>query len=146
MLDYLELPPYTTFRGGNRSPSLHIIGIESGAASLVIMVFNPFIKTCCSFTPWIIWNITPMSRIPEGIPHGSVIDDPLSAIQGTNDYGDIGYHGPEPPIGEMHRYQFRVYVLDSTLDLPGGSNKDELIKAMKGHVIQYGESVAMSTG
>lgn len=113
---------------------------------MVIMVFNPFIKSCCSFTPWIIWNIAPMNRIPEGIPHGRVVDTPLSAIQGVNDYGETGYHGPAPAAGEMHRYQFRVYVLDTLLELPGGSLKDELIAAMKGNVIQYGETVAISTG
>ncbi|PKL59615.1 MAG: YbhB/YbcL family Raf kinase inhibitor-like protein [Methanomicrobiales archaeon HGW-Methanomicrobiales-4] len=146
MLDHLELPLRATLHGGNVSPSIKISGLEPEAESIVIMVFNPFIKSCCSFTPWIIWNIPPMSRIPEGIPHGLVVENPVPATQGMNDYGDPGYHGPEPPAGEIHRYQFRVYVLDSMLPLPGGSKKDDLISAMVGHVIQYGETVAISSG
>lgn len=146
LLDYTELPPRCTYTGGNVSPSVRIIGLEPGAQSIVMMVFNPFIKSCCSFTPWIIWNIPPMGRIPEGIPSGLLVERPVSAIQGMNDYGEPGYHGPEPPAGEIHRYQFRVYVLDSILDLPGGSTKDDLISAMKEQVIQYGETVAISSG
>lgn len=145
-LEYLELPASYTYQGGNRSPAVRLTGLDPKAETIVLMVFNPFIKTCCSFSPWIIWNIPPLNRIPEGIPPGIKVEDPVSAIQGMNDYGEPGYHGPEPPAGEMHRYQFRVYVLDSYLLLAGGASKNELIAAMKGHVIQYGETVAMSSG
>ena len=65
-------------------------------------------------------------------------------MQGINDYGTIGYKGPCPPPGEMHRYQFRVYGLDTMLDLAPGSDKHALIDAMKGHMIQYGETVALA--
>ncbi|WP_319580697.1 YbhB/YbcL family Raf kinase inhibitor-like protein [uncultured Methanospirillum sp.] len=145
-LDYFELPNSATFQGGNISPAISLTGLEPGTVSIAVMVFNPFIKTCCSFTPWIIWNIAPLNRIPAGIPSGQIISFPISAVQGLNDYGETGYHGPEPSLGEMHRYQFRIYALDSMLTIPGGSSKDELISAMKGHVLQYGETVAISTG
>jgi Raf kinase inhibitor-like YbhB/YbcL family protein len=145
-LDYLEFPPSYTFHGGNQSPSLMISGLEPEVVSLVVMVFNPFIKSCCSFTTWIIWNISPMHRIPAGIPSGPVISSPVVAIQGINDYGEAGYHGPEPSPGEMHRYQFRVYALDSMLQLSGGESKETLISAMQGHVMQYGETVAIARG
>jgi len=145
-LDHLELPNSATFHGGNVSPAITLNDLKPEAISIVVMVFNPFIKTCCSFTPWIIWNIPILKRIPAGIPVGQVVTSPVSVVQGINDYGEFGYHGPEPPIGEMHRYQFRVYSLDSMLTIPGGSSKEELIAAMKGHVLQYGETVAISTG
>ncbi|NLL10973.1 MAG: putative kinase inhibitor [Euryarchaeota archaeon ADurb.Bin294] len=141
-LDFLEFPDTYTCRGGNRTPAINIKNLDAG--SVAIMVFNPFIKTCCSFTPWIIWNLPPLSRIPEGIPKEPIVTYPVQAVQGKNDYGTIGYHGPCPPDGEMHRYQFRVYGLDSMLDLPPGSGKDELIQAIKGHVVQYGETVALA--
>jgi len=145
-LDRLDLSADATYSGGNISPSIIISNLEPQAVSIAVMVFNPFIKTCCSFTPWIIWNLAPTSRIARGIPSGLTVDYPVPAVQGMNDYGEIGYHGPQPPPGEMHRYQFRVYVLDSMLDLPGGSTKNDLIKAMVGHVLQYGETVGISTG
>ncbi|MDI3502618.1 MAG: hypothetical protein PWR13_826 [Archaeoglobi archaeon] len=69
--------------------------------------------------------------------------EPIKAIQGRNDFGRIGYDGPYPPEGETHRYFFRVYALDSMLDLPPGAGRGELEDAMKAHVIQYGEAVAM---
>jgi len=85
-----------------------------------------------------------MSRIPENFPKEPVPLSPVQAVQGKNDYGTIGYTGPCPPEGEMHRYQFRVYGLDIMLDLPPGSAKDDLIHAMKDHVTQYGETLALA--
>lgn len=142
-LDFLEFPPTHTCDGGNQSPRLTFKGLKS--SSVVVMVFNPFEKSCCSFTPWIIWNIPPVQVIPPGIPHGGRVTSPISAVQGVTDYGTIGYTGPCPPFGQMIRYQFRVYGLDAMLDLLAGSDKHELIAAMKGHVIQFGETVAISS-
>jgi len=141
-LDFLEFPPWNSCTGEDRSPAVTIKGLS--CESVAIMVFNPFIKSCCSFTPWIIWNLPPVSRIPEEIPKEKVVSSPISAVQGINDYGTIGYKGPCPPPGEMHRYQFRVYGLDTQLDLPPGSDKHALIDAMKGHMVQYGETVALA--
>jgi hypothetical protein len=43
----------------------------------------------------------------------------------------------------MIRYQFRVYGLDAMLDLRPGADKHALVAAMQGHVLQYGETVAI---
>jgi len=142
-LDLLEFPPDYTGDGANRSPRIRIKGLES--ESVAVMVFNPFIKTCCSFTPWIIWNLPTLPVIPAGIPNAGVVTAPVAAVQGTNDYGIIGYTGPKPPAGETHRYLFRVFGLDSMLDLAPGSTKDELIAAMKGHALQFGTTAAICT-
>jgi hypothetical protein len=107
------------------------------------MVFNPFEKSCCSFTPWIIWNIPPLQVIPEGIPRKGTVIIPISAVQGITDYWTIGYTGPCPPRGQMIRYQFKVYGLDTMLALVPGSNKHQLISAMKGHVLQFGETAGI---
>jgi Raf kinase inhibitor-like YbhB/YbcL family protein len=63
-------------------------------------------------------------------------------IQGTNDFGRIGYGGPCPPRGQTHRYFFRVYGLDTKINLPPGANASQLKKAIDGHVVQYGETCA----
>jgi len=81
--------------------------------------------------------------IPEGIPNEGITTAPISAVQGITDYGTIGYTGPCPPPGEMIRYQFKVYGLDAMLDLKAGADKHALIQAMKGHVLQFGETVAI---
>ncbi|PKL70069.1 MAG: YbhB/YbcL family Raf kinase inhibitor-like protein [Methanomicrobiales archaeon HGW-Methanomicrobiales-1] len=140
-LDFLEFPPTYTCDGENISPRIRLKGLV--AASIAIMVFNPFEKSCCSFTPWICWNIPSVPLIPAGIPKEGVTTVPISAIQGITDYGTIGYTGPCPPAGEMIRYQFKVYGLDAMLDLKAGSNKHELVQAMKGHVLQFAETVAI---
>jgi Raf kinase inhibitor-like YbhB/YbcL family protein len=140
-LDFLEFPPEHTLTGGNRSPRITISGPQ--AVSVAVMVFNPFIKACCSFTPWIIWNLPAGQVIPAGIPCQGSTASPVPAVQGTNDYGTVGYSGPDPPPGETHRYLFRVYALDTVLDLAPGSGKHELIAAMRGHVLAYGETAAI---
>jgi Raf kinase inhibitor-like YbhB/YbcL family protein len=140
-LDFLEFPPTHTCDGGNLSPAIRLKGLS--AASVAIMVFNPFEKSCCSFTPWICWNLPPRAVIPAGIPREGITTAPVAAVQGITDYGTIGYTGPCPPPGSMIRYLFRVYGLDTLLDLPAGSDKDALIAAMRGHVLQFGTTVAL---
>jgi hypothetical protein len=68
------------------------------------------------------------------------VNFPLRAVQGKNSFGKIGYSGPCPPHGKPHRYFFRIYGLDTLLDLPGGSAKDQLVRAMRDHIVQYGET------
>jgi Raf kinase inhibitor-like YbhB/YbcL family protein len=140
-LDFLEFPPAHTCDGENLSPVLRLK--ELSAASVAIMAFNPFEKSCCSFTPWTCWNLPPVPVIPAGIPREGITTMPIAAVQGITDYGIIGYTGPCPPQGSMIRYQFKVYGLDAMLDLPAGSDKHALIAAMKGHVLQFGETVAL---
>lgn len=130
-----------TCEGGNISPRLKFKGMN--AASVAVMIFNPFEKSCCSYTPWIIWNIPPVPLFPAGIPRQGIVSEPIAAVQGITDKGDIGYTGPCPPHGQTIRYQFKVYGLDSMLDLRAGSDKHELVSAMKGHVVQFGETVAI---
>jgi Raf kinase inhibitor-like YbhB/YbcL family protein len=140
-LDFLEFPPSHTCDGGNRSPRLVLKGLA--CTSVAVMVFNPFEKSCCSFTPWIIWNLPPVPVIPAGIPPGGTVTTPITAVQGMTDAGMVGYTGPCPPHGQMIRYQFRVYGLDAMLELRPGSDKHDLVAAIRGHVVQYGETAAV---
>lgn len=143
-LDFLEFPPEHTCEGGNRSPALNIEGIDT-CSSLAVMVFNPSMREVLSYCAWLIWDMPAVKIIPEGIPAGTKIASPLSAVQGTNDAGIIGYTGPCPKPGEMHRYLFRVYGLDDFVQIPGGSRKSALLAAMHGHILQYGETEAIAS-
>jgi len=140
-LGFSIFPSVHTCDGGNLSPQIEIKGLD--AASVAIIAVNPFIKNCCSFCPWVIWNIEPRSLIPAGIPRVPIVASPIPALQGTNGYGGIGYSGPCPPPGETHRYFFKVYGLDTMLECPPGANDHELVRAMRGHVVQFGETFAM---
>lgn len=142
-LDFLEFPPASTCDGGDASPRIRIQGLN--ARSLAIMAVNPFIPSCCSFSPWLAWNIPPVEVIPAGLPKEVTTSYPIRAVQGTNDYGRVGYSGPCPPGGSTHRYTFKVWGLDAMLDLPPGAGKAALVSAMRGHVVQYGETAAICT-
>jgi Raf kinase inhibitor-like YbhB/YbcL family protein len=92
------------------------------------------------FVHWIIWNMELVSVLPADIPKTLSVTFPISALQGMNNFGRIGYSGPSPPAGQTYRYNFKVIGLDKILSLAPGSGKDEFIKAMTGHVVQYGET------
>ena len=142
LLPFVEFPPEHTCDGGDVSPPLTLQGLRAG--SVAVWALNPF-EPGCSFTTWIIWNIDPLPLIPKGIPKVPVVDRPLRARQGTNDFGETGYRGPCPPPGTIHRLLFRVYGLDRLIDLEPGASKHEFVEALKGHVVQFGTTMAMYT-
>jgi Raf kinase inhibitor-like YbhB/YbcL family protein len=138
-----EIALRSTCAGQDLSPQMRIKGLS--AISVAVLAFNPFEKGCCSFSAWLIWNLPADGAIPEGIPKKAVTETPLHAVQGHNDYGGIGYRGPCPQPGETVRYLFRVYGLDTMLDIPPGAVKGELVNALKGHVLQFGDTAASFT-
>jgi len=117
--------------GQNVNPPLRIEGTPADAKSLLLIMDDPDAPVGL-FTHWLVWNIDP--KTPE-ITENSV---PKGAVQGTNDYPGSGYDGPQPPSG-THRYYFKVFALDQTLDLKPGAKRKEVDAAMRGHVIAQGE-------
>ena len=77
------------------------------------------------------------SELPEGINKYPGAD--LEGQEGINDFGEYGYNGPCPPSGNEHRYYFKLYALDTVLDLSSGAKKQELLDIMEDHIIAYGE-------
>ncbi len=140
-LEFSQFPKKYTCDGEDVSPKIEIYGLRSDVKSLAIIVDDPD-APLGTFNHWIIWNIEPTNIIPEGIPNESELTNPIKAVQGKNDFGRVGYNGPCPPLGEIHRYFFKVYALDTFLDLKAGSTKKELERAIEGHILQYGEIVA----
>ncbi|HDH44978.1 MAG TPA: YbhB/YbcL family Raf kinase inhibitor-like protein [Thermococcus sp.] len=137
------IPSKYTCEGIDVSPPLRLEGLSDKAVSIAIIVDDPD-APIGTFTHWVAWNIPPTEEIPEDIPKEKVVETPIKVIQGRNDFGRIGYNGPCPPRGHgVHHYHFKVYVLDTTLDLKPGASKRELEKAMEGHVIQFGELVGL---
>ncbi len=135
------IPKKYTCDGEDISPPLELVNLSSNAKSIAIIMDDPD-APIGTFTHWIIWDIRPINKIPERIPKGKEISEPFKAYQGRNDFGDFGYGGPCPPKGKPHRYFFKVYVLDTVLDLRDAT-KEQLLKAIDGHVIQYGELVGL---
>ena len=91
------------------------------------------------FTHWLIYNIPAALRhLPAGIPPQDTL--PNGIKQGLNSYGKLGYAGPCPPVGDReHRYVFRLYALNRTLELPSRAQRDELLAALRPHVVATGE-------
>jgi Raf kinase inhibitor-like YbhB/YbcL family protein len=132
-----DIPSKFSRDGGNANPQLRIEGTPANAKSLVLIVDDPDAPVGL-FTHWLVWNIDPKAtEIPEkGVPKG--------AVQGTNDYPNLGYGGPQPPSG-THRYCFKIFALDQTLGLRSGAKRQELDKAMSGHVITQGQLMGRYT-
>ncbi len=135
------IPKKYTCDGEDISPPLELVNLSPKAKSIAIIMEDPD-APMGTFTHWIIWDIPPTHKIPEGIPRGKEITKPFKAYQGRNDFGYYGYGGPCPPKGKPHRYVFKVYVLDTVLNLKDAT-KEQLLKAMRGHIIQYGELVGL---
>lgn len=111
----------------NVNPPLRLAGLPDDAASLALIVDDPDAPGG-TFDHWLVWNIPPeTTEIPEGW------DPPSGVVEGTNDFGNVGYDGPRPP--EKHTYRFEGYALDATLSIERGAEKDALESAMEGHLL-----------
>ncbi|MDD5317768.1 MAG: YbhB/YbcL family Raf kinase inhibitor-like protein [Candidatus ainarchaeum sp.] len=120
------LPERYSCRGEGVTPPLSIRGIPPGAKSLALVVEDPD-APIGTFIHLVLWNIPVSSAIPENsMPEG--------AVAGVNSAGESGYFPPCPPSG-THRYAFRLFALDSKLELPPGAAWGELAPAMTGHVL-----------
>ena len=130
-LDGEKIPRKHGYKNGNVRPQLTITGITSNTQSLVIIMDDPDAQAAVGkiWVHWIIWNIDPnTNEISE-----SVI--PLGSLEGKTDFGDIGYGGPAPP-DKRHTYFFKLYALDTKLDLENGSSKQQIENAMEGHILE----------
>jgi len=130
-----SIPQKYTCDGDNINPPLEIAEVPEEAKSLALIVDDPD-APMRTFVHWIIWNIPPaISLIGEdSVPEG--------AVQGRNDFGKNSYGGPCPPSG-IHHYHFKIYALDIQLDLKAFSKKDDLEKAMEGHILDRAELIGL---
>ncbi|MCD6422723.1 MAG: YbhB/YbcL family Raf kinase inhibitor-like protein [Elusimicrobia bacterium] len=120
------IPVKYTADGENISPPLKISGTPQGTKSLALIVDDPD-APFGTWVHWVVFNISPnINFIPEGTqPQG---------LQGINDFKTLKYGGPSPPSG-THRYFFKLYALDTVLNIPEGASKKEVEKAMEGHIL-----------
>jgi Raf kinase inhibitor-like YbhB/YbcL family protein len=125
-----HIPPQYTCDGENINPPLEISDLPENTKSLALVVEDPDARN--NFAHWLVWNIPPNEAIRENSRPG---------ISGKNSFGNTGYGGPCPPSGS-HRYFFKVFALDTDLDLQAGSDKKMLEEAMKNHVLASGELMA----
>jgi Raf kinase inhibitor-like YbhB/YbcL family protein len=113
------------------------------AKSYAIIVEDPDAKPITPFVHWVAWNIPPdVIHLPEGVQEQERLTDPEGLLQGRTSRGSPGWFGPRPPVGDPpHRYHFQVFALDAMLDVPPGADRDQVLAAMKGHVLAKGSLV-----
>jgi Raf kinase inhibitor-like YbhB/YbcL family protein len=122
-----------TCEGENVSPALAWNGAPPSAGSFALVVDDPDAPGG-AFTHWVLYNLPPNSaRLPQGVPPAPQLAG--GGLQGQNDFGETGYGGPCPPPGKPHHYQFTLYALDATLGLQASAFKQDLLNAMRGHVL-----------
>lgn len=111
-----------------------------GAQSYVIIMEDPDAPQQ-PFVHWLAWNIpASVTSLPEGLQEQPRLTEPEGVLQGRTTRGSIGYYGPRPPPGDpAHRYHFQVFALDTVLSLGFGADRDQLLQAMRGHVLAKGE-------
>ena len=132
------VPKRNTCDGENLSPPLAWSETPSGARSIALIADDPDAPGG-TFTHWLLFNVPPQTR---ALLEGASSSLPGGGIQGRNGFGKVGYGGPCPPPGKPHRYFFRVFALDNKLDLKPGASREEIEKAMQGHVLAQGEIMA----
>jgi Raf kinase inhibitor-like YbhB/YbcL family protein len=123
-----KIPSRYTCDGANVNPSLKIFGVPENTKSLAVIVDDPDAPSG-TWVHWVVWDI-PVSEM--------IIEHSVPGSEGINDFGKKHYGGSCPPSG-THRYFFKVYALDTELDLDTSSTKSDLEKAMISHVLAMGE-------
>jgi len=126
------IPSKYTCDGDDVNPPLNIEGIPKETKSLVLIVDDPDASKG-TWDHWIVWNIPLTNKIEENSVPGT---------EGLNDFRKHSYGGPCPPSG-THRYFFKVYALDTKLDLDPNSRKKDIEKAMKDHILAKGELIGL---
>lgn len=136
------IPEKYSHLGANTSPVLRWPPAPDGTKSWVLIVEDPDAPTPQPFVHWLVYNLPPdISGLPEGIPANGELNHPAGAMQGKNGGQKTGYMGPHPPKGAPHHYHFQLFALNEMLPLKAGADRDELLKAMSGHVLARGEVV-----
>ncbi|MBI2611769.1 YbhB/YbcL family Raf kinase inhibitor-like protein [Candidatus Gottesmanbacteria bacterium] len=127
------IPDKYTCDGNNVNPPLTISEVPDNAKSLVLIMDDPDAPVG-TWVHWLVWNIDPKANeiVENGVPQ--------NAVEGTTSFGKAGYGGPCPPSG-THRYFFKLYALDNTLQLSSSFTKEDLEKAMNGHTLDKAELI-----
>lgn len=127
-----DIPSKYTCQGEDVNPPLEIASIPERTVSLVLLVEDVDAPRGI-FVHWVVWNIDPVNKIEE---------NSIPGIEGTNDFGRYSYGGPCPPSG-THRYIFTVYALDTILGLDSNATKQDVERAMEGHILAQGDLIGI---
>jgi Raf kinase inhibitor-like YbhB/YbcL family protein len=134
-----QIPAKFTCDGSDTSPKLGWGAPPATTQSFALIVFDPDAPSG-EFVHWVAYNLPAEKReLAEGLPKQEQLPD--GTRQGMNDFDKTGYGGPCPPGKLPHRYVFVLYALDTKLSLPRGATREQVEKALKGHILARGELI-----
>lgn len=136
-----RIPSKYTCDGPDISPALSWDSAPEGTKSFSLICDDPDAPGG-TWVHWVLYDLPPDVRgLPENVPKTKTLES--GAKQGITDFRRIGYGGPCPPPGPAHRYFFKLYALDIKLNLPPGVTKQEVERAMEGHILGRAELVGL---
>jgi len=133
-----EIPRECGYKNENKEPPLSASGVPEGTKSLALIMDDPDAMGAVGkvWVHWVMWNIDHDTLDIDGsLMTGRSYRMNMGIMEGMTDFGEVGYGGPAPP-DKRHTYIFKLYALDSELDLPDKSTKADVEKAMEGHIIE----------
>lgn len=132
-----NIPQQFTCDGKDVSPALEWDQAPDKTMTFALICDDPD-APAGTWVHWVLFNLPGGTRsLPQGVPADRQLAS--GARQGVNDFRRIGYGGPCPPPGAPHRYFFRIYALDSKLDLAAGAGRQDLDRSMQGHILAKAE-------
>ena len=140
-----RIPVRHTCDGEDLSPALAWSGAPEGTASYALIMDDPDAPPG-TWVHWVLYDLpAEQTRLAAGVSESSSLEGggTHGACWGVSSYSRVGYHGPCPPPGSPHRYSFRLYALDAPLGLPAKATKEQLLSAMKGHILAQAELVGV---
>lgn len=127
-----RMPQAFTCDGSNTSPALRWGEPPPGTKALALLMVDPDAPGG-TFVHWLAYNLPPLVReLKRG---ASLRSMPPGSREGRNGFGRLGYAGPCPPPGQVHRYVFRLYALDAPLQLPDPADLSAFASASSGHIV-----------
>jgi Raf kinase inhibitor-like YbhB/YbcL family protein len=133
------IPPQFTCSGADISPALEWSGAPADTNSFALIADDPDAPVG-TWVHWVLYNLPANAHsLAQNFPKSE--KGPDGSAQGRNDFGKIGYGGPCPPPGKAHRYFFKLYALDTRLDLKAGASKKDVERAMNSHILGQAETM-----
>jgi Raf kinase inhibitor-like YbhB/YbcL family protein len=133
------IPERHTCDGENVSPQLSWGEVPAGTMSFALIMDDPDAKEVAGkvWIHWVLYNVPPRAEaLAEGVPREALLPGGARQVEGSS---GLGYHGPCPPPDRRHRYYFQLFALDTIVDPNTVSSKVDLLEAIEGHVLGYGE-------
>jgi hypothetical protein len=132
------IPQKYTCEGEDVSPALSWSDAPSNTKAFALIADDPD-APAGTWVHWVLFNLPAQAhQLPEGVPK---TEQAAGGVQGKNDFKKVGYNGPCPPPGKAHRYFFKFYALDGPLSLKSGATKQDVEKAIQGHVLSHAETM-----